>query len=119
MTDLQALDMSRESPPSDWPSAAYVLIGREDLAVGRLGVSRRHNGLESRTHLNLISICTPYTLPLRPVTVPSSVCNAMQSDCVKTEETGSLNDPFEDGMEHMINSSTRLRYGCDLRLNEV
>ncbi|CAA6654742.1 unnamed protein product [Spirodela intermedia] len=114
-----ALDKCRESPPTDWPAAAYVLIGREDLAMGCLGFSRKLNELESRTYLNLISICTPYVLPLKPVTIPSSVCDLMQSDYMKIEEIGSLDDPFEDGMEHMINSSTKLRYGRDLRLNEV
>lgn len=87
--------------------------------MGRLGFSRKHNELESRTYMNLISICTPYMLPLKPVTIPSSVCDVVQSDYMKIEEIGSLDDPFEDGMEHMINSSTKLRYGRDLRLNEV
>uniref|UniRef100_A0A0D9ZXX1 Anaphase-promoting complex subunit 1 n=1 Tax=Oryza glumipatula TaxID=40148 RepID=A0A0D9ZXX1_9ORYZ len=66
-----ALDKCRESPPDDWPAPAYVLVGRDDLAMARMGSGRRENG------------------------------------------------SVEDGMEHIFTSTTQLRYGRDLRLNEV
>ncbi|XP_078435286.1 E3 ubiquitin ligase [Wolffia australiana] len=114
-----ALDKCRESPPTDWPAAAYVLVGREDLAMGCLHFSGNCNELKSQTCSNQTSVCTPYTLPLRPVVVPSSVSDLMQSDSSNIEEVGSVEDSFEDGMEHIVNSSTKLRYGRDLRLYEV
>uniref|UniRef100_A0A1D1Y4T9 Anaphase-promoting complex subunit 1 n=2 Tax=Anthurium amnicola TaxID=1678845 RepID=A0A1D1Y4T9_9ARAE len=114
-----ALDKCRESPPTDWPATAYVLIGREDLAMGRLGFTRKHKEHGPRNNLNLISVCTPYMLPLQPVTIPSSISDITRFDGIKDEDVGSVDNSLEDGMEHMFNSSTKLRYGRDLRLNEV
>lgn len=103
-----ALDKCRESPPTDWPAAAYVLVGREDLAMSCLGCYTMEH--HSQDRVNLVSIAVPYMLHLQPVTMPSSFC-----DVAKSEEI----EPPEDGMGHIFNSSTQLRYGCDLRLNEV
>ncbi|XP_038980234.1 anaphase-promoting complex subunit 1 isoform X2 [Phoenix dactylifera] len=112
-----ALDNCRESPPTDWPAAAYVLVGREDLAMACLGtLSTDH---ESQTRANLISISVPYMLHLQPVTVPSSVSEVTRLDGMKSEDSDSPCKSVEDGMEHIFNSSTQLRYGRDLRLNEV
>lgn len=113
---VKALDNCRESPPTDWPAAAYVLVGREDLAMACLGtLSRDH---ESQTRANLISISVPYMLHLQPVTV-SSVSEVTRLDGMKSEDSDSPCKSVEDGMEHIFNSSTQLRYGRDLRLNEV
>lgn len=62
---------------------------------------------------------TPYMLHLRPVTIPSSVSDATGLDNSKLEDTDSVDGSTIDGMEHIFNSSTQLRYGRDLRLNEV
>ncbi|KAF8397264.1 hypothetical protein HHK36_016174 [Tetracentron sinense] len=114
-----ALDKCRESPPTDWPATAYVLIGREDLALSRLAQSSNSKEIESQAGANLVSVSTPYMLHLHPVTIPSSISDTMGLDSAKIEDTGSLDGSMIDGMEHIFNSSTQLRYGRDLRLNEV
>lgn len=115
----QALDKCRESPPTDWPAAAYVLLGREDLALSSLVHSCKSKELETHTNVNLISMSTPYMLHLHPVTVPSSASDTIGLDSTKFEDTDSVDGSMTDGMEHIFNSSTQLRYGRDLRLNEV
>jgi len=108
----KALDKCRESPPTDWPAAAYILVGREELAMASLGSSISEH--YSRKNVNLVSISVPYMLHLQPVTTTSSFSDVTRLDGVKSEE-----ESPDDGMEHIFNSSTQLRYGCDLRLNEV
>ncbi|KAG6735069.1 hypothetical protein I3842_01G302100 [Carya illinoinensis] len=114
-----ALDTCRESPPSDWPAAAYVLLGREDLALSCLACSCKSRELGTQTHVNLISMSTPYMLHLHPVTIPSAVSDTIGLESTKLEDTDSVDGSMTDGMEHIFNSSTQLRYGRDLRLNEV
>ncbi|URE26434.1 Anaphase-promoting complex subunit [Musa troglodytarum] len=112
-----ALDKCRESPPTDWPAAAYVLVGREDLAMACLGsLGKEH---ENQGSLNLVAISVPYMLHLQPVSVPSSLTEITGSDSMKLEDSDALHRSLEDGMEHIYNSSTQLRFGRDLRLNEV
>jgi anaphase-promoting complex subunit 1 len=115
----QALDKCRESPPSDWPAAAYLLLGREDLALSCLACSLKSRELGAQTNVNLISMSTPYMLHLHPVTIPSTVSDTIGLESTKFEETDSVDGSLTDGMEHIFNSSTQLRYGRDLRLNEV
>ncbi|GLT54489.1 hypothetical protein SLA2020_276820 [Shorea laevis] len=114
-----ALDKCRESPPSDWPAAAYLLLGREDLALSCLACSLKSRELGAQTNGNLISMSTPYMLHLHPVTIPSTVSDTIGLESTKFEETDSVDGSMTDGMEHIFNSSTQLRYGRDLRLNEV
>lgn len=114
-----ALDKCRESPPNDWPAAAYALLGREDLAMSHLACSCKHKEFETQTNINLISMSTPYMLHLHPVTIPSAVCDTMGLDAGKIEDADSIEGSTTDGMEHIFNSSTQLQYGRDLRLNEV
>ncbi|XP_059654080.1 anaphase-promoting complex subunit 1 isoform X2 [Cornus florida] len=114
-----ALDKCRESPPSDWPAAAYILLGREDLSLSCLGHSNKSKELEPQTDVNLISMSTPYMLHLHPVTIPSSISDTIGSENTKFEDTDSVDGSTTDGMEHIFNSSTQLLYGRDLRLNEV
>ncbi|KAF9596426.1 hypothetical protein IFM89_011255 [Coptis chinensis] len=115
---IQALDNCRESPPTDWPAAAYVLIGREDLALSCFEHARKSTDCEVQNTIDLISISAPYMLHLHPVTIPSSVSDTIGTDGVKVEDADSLDGSMIDGMEHIFNSSTQLRYGRDLRLNE-
>ncbi|XP_073016150.1 anaphase-promoting complex subunit 1 isoform X1 [Primulina eburnea] len=112
-----ALDKCRESPPTDWSAAAYVLLGREDLALLRLTETKSVK-LDDKK-LNLISASTPYMLHLHPVTIPSSVLDTLEFDSAKVEDVDALEGTVKDGMDHIFNSSTQLRYGRDLRLNEV
>ncbi|KAJ4825076.1 hypothetical protein Tsubulata_040463 [Turnera subulata] len=114
-----ALDKCRESPPSDWPATAYVLLGRADLAFSYLARSNKAKELETQSNANLISMSTPYMLHLHPVTVPSTVSDTIGLENAKFEDSDSADGPLIDGMEHIFNSSTQLRYGRDLRLNEV
>ncbi|GAB4827614.1 hypothetical protein Ancab_034497 [Ancistrocladus abbreviatus] len=114
-----ALDNCRESPPTDWPAAAYVLLGREDLALSCMGYLSKSDELETQTNVHLISMSTPYMLHLQPVTIPSTISETISLEKSKFEETDSADGSIVDGMEHIFNSSTRLRYGRDLRLNEV
>lgn len=116
---IQALDKCRESPPTDWPAAAYVLLGREDLALSSLACSNKSKEFKTQTNVNLISMSTPYMLHLHPVTIPSTVSDTIGFDGTKFEDTDSVDGSMTDGMEHIFSSSTQLRYGRDLRLNEV
>ncbi|KAJ3688112.1 hypothetical protein LUZ61_017276 [Rhynchospora tenuis] len=109
-----ALDICRDSPPLDWPAAAYVLVGREDLARAKL---RKEHG--SQNSADLASLSVPYMLHLQPVTVPSSSSEHTWLEVSNSEDPDSLYRNVEDGMEHIFNSSTQLRFGRDLRLNEV
>ncbi|CAK9173534.1 unnamed protein product [Ilex paraguariensis] len=113
------LDKCRESPPTDWPAAAYILLGRQDLALSCSSHSRQSKELEPHTKLNLVSMSTPYMQHLHPVTIPSSVSDTIGLENTKLEDTDSVDGISTDGMEHIFNSSTQLRYGRDLRLNEV
>ncbi|KAL0359162.1 UNVERIFIED_CONTAM: Anaphase-promoting complex subunit [Sesamum angustifolium] len=113
-----AIDKCRESPPTNWPAAAYVLLGREDLALLHLRDPTKSVELDIKK-TNLISVSTPYMLPLHPVTIPSSVSDTLELDSTKLEDIDTFEGSVADGMEHIFNSSTQLRYGRDLRLNEV
>ncbi|KDP44743.1 hypothetical protein JCGZ_01243 [Jatropha curcas] len=113
------LDKCRESPPTDWPAAAYVLLGREDLALSRLTHPRKSKEVETQSNVNLISMSAPYMLHLHPVTIPSAVSDTTGVESSKFEDTDSVDGSMMDGMEHIFSSSTHLQYGRDLRLNEV
>uniref|UniRef100_A0A0D9WFG5 Anaphase-promoting complex subunit 1 n=1 Tax=Leersia perrieri TaxID=77586 RepID=A0A0D9WFG5_9ORYZ len=112
-----ALDRCRESPPDDWPAPAYVLVGRDDLAMAKIGSGRKENGVWNND--NLTSISVPYMLHLQPVTVPTTALDVTPSEILNSEDTDSVYRSVEDGMEHIFTSTTQLRYGRDLRLNEV
>lgn len=114
-----ALDKCRDSPPNDWPAAAYVLLGRQDLAMSTLARECKYKEIETPTNVNVISMSTPYMLNLHPVTVSSTISDAIGLEGTKLEDTDSVDGSMLDGMEHIFNSSTQLRYGRDLRLNEV
>ncbi|GMI87289.1 pollen calcium-binding protein 1, EMBRYO DEFECTIVE 2771, anaphase promoting complex 1 [Hibiscus trionum] len=114
-----ALDKCRESPPADWPAAAYVLLGREDLALSCLTRSCKFKELETQTNVNLVCMSTPYMLHLHPVTIPSTVSETDGLESTKLEDTDSIDGSTADGMENIFSSCTQLRYGRDLRLNEV
>ncbi|KAJ6768158.1 hypothetical protein OIU74_021929 [Salix koriyanagi] len=114
-----ALDKCRESPPTDWSAAAYVLLGREDLALSRSALPCKSGELETQPNVNLISMSTPYMLHLHPVTIPSTVSDTTGLESSKFEDSDSSNGSLMDGMEHIFNSSTQLQYGRDQRLNEV
>lgn len=62
---------------------------------------------------------TPYMLHLHPVTIPSVVFDSFGSENAKFEDADSTDGSVTDGMEHIFTSCTQLRYGRDLRLNEV
>lgn len=113
------MDKCRESPPADWPAAAYVLIGREDLALSCLAHSCKFKELETQTNMNLVSMSTPYMLHLHPVTIPSTISDTVGLESTKFEDTDSIDGSMADGMENIFSSCTQLRYGRDLRLNEV
>eukprot|EP01018_Ginkgo_biloba_P012111 Gb_37425 [translate_table: standard] len=118
-----ALDRCRESPPVDWPAPAYVLVGREDLASTTMG---RSASIKSpykvqcvSDHLNLISMSVPYTLHLHPVIAPSLATDLYEAVDPEMERPDSADESITDGMEHIFNTTTQLRFGRDLRLNEV
>ncbi|KAL8247802.1 hypothetical protein R6Q59_009018 [Mikania micrantha] len=110
------LDKCRECPPTDWPASAYVLLGREDLSLSH---SKKLTEVSSSSNVTSVSMSTPYMLHLHPVTIPSSITDVNSLDDSKREDTDSVDESTIDGMEHIFNSSTQLRYGRDLRLNEV
>lgn len=53
------------------------------------------------------------------MTVPASVSDTDELENTKLEDVDSVEGSVSDGMEHIFTSSTQLRYGRDLRLNEV
>ncbi|XP_038722804.1 anaphase-promoting complex subunit 1 [Tripterygium wilfordii] len=114
-----ALDKCRESPPTDWPSAAYVLLGREDLALSCSALLCKSKELGNQAIVNLISMSAPYMLHLHPVVIPSTVLDTIGLESTKIEDTDTVDGSATDGMDHIFNSSTQLHYGRDLRLNEV
>ncbi|KAJ4911668.1 Anaphase-promoting complex subunit 1 [Raphanus sativus] len=114
-----ALDSCRESPPADWPAIAYVLLGREDMAQSVFRNLSSSKEFEMQSNTSLISMSIPYMLHLHPVIVPSSLSESIGLENAKIEDTNSVDGSVIDGMEHIFNSYTQLRYGRDLRLNEV
>ncbi|CAN6805344.1 unnamed protein product [Brassica oleracea] len=114
-----ALDSCRESPPADWPAIAYVLLGREDMALSVFRNLSSSKEFEMQSDTSLISMSIPYMLHLHPVIVPSSLSESTGMENTKIEDTSSVDGSVIDGMEHIFNSYTQLRYGRDLRLNEV
>lgn len=114
-----ALDKCRESPPANWPAAAYVLLGREDLALSCITNLRNSEELETQTNLHLISMSTPYMRHLNPVIVPLTAPESSGLENSKFEDIDSSDVSMVDGMDHIFSSSTQLQYGRDLRLNEV
>ena len=80
---------------------------------------KKSEQLEIQTNRHLISMSVPYMLPLQPVTIPSTVSDTIVMDNSKVDNVDLSDDSSIDGMEHLFNSSTQLRYGRDLRLNEV
>ncbi|KAH9317547.1 hypothetical protein KI387_019316, partial [Taxus chinensis] len=118
-----ALDRCRESVPVDWPGPAYVLVGREDLALAAISrstaVRSPHKVQSVSNHLNLIRMSAPYTLHLHPLIVPSSTTDLQEVVVSGMEKVDSAAASVIDGMEHMFNPTTQLRFGRDLRLSEV
>ena len=114
---LQALDKCRDSPPDDWPATAYVLVGREDLAAAKMGTVRKENLLWNND--NLTSMSVPYMLHLQPVIIPTTAPDIPASEVLNSDDSDSVYKSVEDGMEHIFTSTTQLRFGHDLRLNEV
>ncbi|XP_020395119.1 anaphase-promoting complex subunit 1 isoform X3 [Zea mays] len=112
-----ALDKCRDSPPDDWPATAYVLVGREDLATAKMGTVRKENLLWNND--NLTSMSVPYMLHLQPVIIPTTAPDIPASEVLNSDDSDSVYKSVEDGMEHIFTSTTQLRFGHDLRLNEV
>jgi anaphase-promoting complex subunit 1 len=79
----------------------------------------KYKEIETPTNVNVISMSTPYMLNLHPVTISSTISDTIGLEGTKLEDTDSVDGSMLDGMEHIFNSSTQLRYGRDLRLNEV
>lgn len=126
-----ALDRCREAPPGNWPAQAYVLIGREDLASTHVARPLKHMTShkigenlkmdESGTvtkQPDYLSMAAPYTSHLRPISSLPGFSDP--NDTADANGTTAGVDPqLVDGMEHMATTSAPLRFGRDLRLNEV
>ncbi|MCO5580419.1 hypothetical protein L7F22_034285 [Adiantum nelumboides] len=102
-----ALNSCREAPPSDWPESAFVLVGREDLAL---------MCIEKHTQSRSTCLAAPYMLHLQPI--PSTAPESLPYENTSSEAVSPV-DKANDGMEHMFNGMIQLRFGRDLRLNEV
>ncbi|KAI5446156.1 hypothetical protein KIW84_014128 [Lathyrus oleraceus] len=85
-----ALDKCRDSSPNDWPVAAYVLLGRKDLAMSTLARKCKYKEIETPTNVNVISLSTPYMLNLYPVTISSTISDAIGLEGAKLEDTDSV-----------------------------
>lgn len=62
---------------------------------------------------------TPYMLHLHPVTIPSTVSDTLGVEGTKIDDIDSSDGGVADGMDHIFSYTTQLRFGRDLRLNEV
>jgi anaphase-promoting complex subunit 1 len=82
-----------------------------------MGSVRKDNGLCNND--NLTSMSVPYMLHLQPVTIPTTASDIPTSEVLNSEDSDSVYKSIEDGMEHIFTSTTQLRFGHDLRLNEV
>ncbi|KAF7130437.1 hypothetical protein RHSIM_Rhsim10G0095300 [Rhododendron simsii] len=51
--------------------------------------------------------------------IPSSISDTIGLEDTKFEDGDSVDGSATDGLEHIFNSTTQLRYGRDLRLNEL
>ncbi|GBC06091.1 hypothetical protein RclHR1_06610014 [Rhizophagus clarus] len=96
----EAIRKCKETPPEDWPEAAYILIGREDLAKLKFGtpigyIHSRGNKMEPGPKSILQVIET--TIPIPQQENREEICASEISN-------------------HEI---TDLRFGNDRRLNEV
>ncbi|BBN07484.1 anaphase-promoting complex subunit 1 [Marchantia polymorpha subsp. ruderalis] len=125
-----ALNISREAPPGDWPPQAYVLVGREDLAAtcsssfskGRDELKKTSTTTAGSVKNPVVDVddaflAAPYMLHLRPITIPQSIDSSELGDA---EGQGTAVDGcISDGMDHMSSTTAPLRFGSDLRLNEV
>ena len=96
-----------------------MLLGREDMALSVFRNLSSSKEFEMQSDTSLISMSIPYMLHLHPVIVPSSLSESTGMENTKIEDTSSVDGSVIDGMEHIFNSYTQLRYGRDLRLNEV
>lgn len=128
-----ALDRCREAPPGNWPAQAYVLIGREDLAsthvakqlkrttTHKIGEKFKADESPSVTkQLDDLWMAAPYTLHLRPISsLPGSSDPNDADDPDGAAAAAGVDPQMVDGMEHMATTSAPLRFGRDLRLNEV
>lgn len=112
------MDSCREKPPASWPASAYVLVGREELAVSSSSCSKKSKEIKGHAYVNLISMSTPYMLHVHPVIIPTTTSESFGLDTSKIDDAD-VDGSLADGMEHIFNSSAQLRYGRDLRLNEV
>ncbi|KAL3687507.1 hypothetical protein R1sor_013816 [Riccia sorocarpa] len=125
-----ALNLCREAPPGDWPPQAYVLVGREDLAATCAGSfskeiyerkkERKTTGVSVQNPVVDVEdafLAAPYMLHLRPITIPQSVDSDELGDA-EVQGTA-VEGSTSDGMDHMSSTTASLRFGRDLRLNEV
>jgi anaphase-promoting complex subunit 1 len=95
---------------------SFVLVGRENLATTKMGMARKENLLWDND--NLISMSAPYMLHLQPVIVSSTAPDIPASEVFNSDDLDSIYKSVEDGMEHTFTSTTQLRFGHDLCLNE-
>jgi anaphase-promoting complex subunit 1 len=120
------LNRCRESPPADWPAHAYVLVGREDLASthlswsgGHRSVPRSGDAVSPNTHVDDVWMAAPYMLHLRPVPILAISSDGSEPRDLVVQAAGGIESQMIDGMEHVFTTSAPLRFGRDLRLNEV
>ncbi|CAM6122933.1 unnamed protein product [Calypogeia fissa] len=126
-----ALDTCREAPPGDWPPQAYILVGREDLAstcaacfTEARDAYRKVSGSTKDASKNPVVDATeafmaaPYMLHLQPITMTSSTDSHELGES-EGQGNGGVEGPLCDGMDHMNTTIAPLRFGLDLRLNEV
>ncbi|RUS33938.1 hypothetical protein BC938DRAFT_483181 [Jimgerdemannia flammicorona] len=94
----EAIRRCRNSPPGNWPGEAYVLIGREDLAEQILG-----------TPMPVLNVGS-----LDESKLPKDIQTIAQAD-----QSADVANSKEDGTEIIMSEVTDLRFGMDLRIEEV
>lgn len=111
-----ALDKCRDSSPNNGLVAAYVLLGRQDLAMSTLTRKCKYKEIETPINVNVISLSTSYMPNLYPVTISSTISDAIGLEGAKLEDADSVDGSLLYGMENIFNSSTQLHYGHNLRI---
>lgn len=62
----------------------------------------KYKEIETPTNVNVISLSTPYMLNLHPVTISSTISDAIGLEGTKLEDTDSVDGSMTDGMEHIF-----------------
>jgi len=120
----QALRYLRYHPPPDWPSEAYILLARDDLACSappadRLMMKKQRRKKNSGAFSTSLFLTerNDVTTSLPPLKKSSMGTEAVGAS--KGSENAATSKSFEDGTEIMNDEISSLRFRRDARLRDA